>query len=234
MIKLKQKRIKRLLWIAISIGIAALLGIAAFFSIQAYIKGFAKPYVISNPDDAPVSDAVMVLGAYVDSGGRPSLVLRDRLDYGYELYAQGRAGKIIVSGDHGQKEYNEVAAMRDYLLEKGVPREDIFMDHAGFNTYDSMYRAKEIFGVETLLIATQEFHISRSVYIARKLGMEAYGYPSPDRSVLRMGLYNRRESLARVKAFWDVLIKRQPRFLGDAIPIGGDGGLTEDEGLGKV
>jgi vancomycin permeability regulator SanA len=225
--RMQQKQKRRLLWTVIIVGIAALLGIAAFFSIQAYVKNFAKPFIINDVQDAPEAGAIMVLGAFVDSGGRPSLVLRDRLDYGYELYAQGRAAKIIVSGDHGQKEYNEVAAMRDYLIEKGVPREDIFMDHAGFNTYDSMYRAKEIFGVESLLIATQEFHISRSVYIARKLGIDAYGYPSPDRSIFRMRTFKLRESLARVKAVWDVLVERQPRFLGDAIPISGDGSATD-------
>ena len=136
-----------------------------------------KNYISTNISDLPESDAVMVLGAKVYNNGKPSPVLRDRLDYGYELYAQGKVKKILVSGDHGQIDYDEVNIMKDYLIEKGVPREDIFMDHAGFNTYDSMYRAKAIFCIETLLISTQDFHIARSIYIARKLGIDAYGYP---------------------------------------------------------
>jgi len=158
--------------------------------------------------------------------GKPSLTLRDRLDHGYELYALGKAKKILVSGDHGQKDYDEVNAMKDYLMEKGVPREDIFMDHAGFNTYDSMYRAKEIFGVESLLICTQDFHIARSVYIARSLGIDAYGYPCDDNGI-NTRLNKLRESFARVKAVADIFVKRKPKYLGDAIPISGDGNMME-------
>jgi len=209
----------------ISVACILILGISFFFGVQVYMVQSTKAYILSNASEAPESDAIMVLGALVFSSGRPSPTLRDRLDYGYELYMLGKAKKIIVSGDHGQKDYNEVGAMRDYLLEKGVPREDIFMDHAGFNTYDSMYRAKEIFGVESLLISTQDFHIARSVYIARRMGINAYGYPCEDRG---NGRYNRvRESLARVKAVIDTTVRRQPRFLGEAIPISGDGILTE-------
>jgi len=169
----------------------------------------------------------MILGARVYSGGRPSPILRDRLDYGYELYAQGKAKKILVSGDHGQTDYDEVNVMKDYLMEKGVPREDIFMDHAGFNTYDSMYRAKAIFEIETLLICTQDFHIARSVYLARSMGIEAYGYPCEDKPTYGMNRLKLRESFARLKAFTDNIVKRKPKYLGETIPISGDGILTE-------
>ncbi|MDR0325929.1 MAG: DUF1294 domain-containing protein [Oscillospiraceae bacterium] len=202
----------------------AMSGVMTFFLIQNHIVRFAEPYLIRDADDAPVCDAIMILGAQVYNDNRPSAILRDRLDYGYELYTLGKANKIIVSGDHGNKDYNEVGAMKEYLVNKGVPSEDIFMDHAGFNTYDSMYRAKEIFGVKTLIIATQDFHIGRSVYIARKLGIDAYGYPCEDRYSVEAN--NRRESLARVKAVWDALVKRKPRYLGDTIPISGNGDLT--------
>jgi len=223
--KNKSKYKKIFKWSIISIACVLVLGISFFFGVQVYMAQTSKAYILSNASEAPESDAVMVLGALVFSSGRPSPTLRNRLDYGYELYAQGKAKKIIVSGDHGQKDYDEVNAMKDYLLEKGVPREDIFMDHAGFNTYDSMYRARDIFEIETLLISTQDFHIARAVYLARKMGIEAYGYPCDD---IGNGIYNRmRESFARVKAVFDTIIKRQPKYLGDAIPISGDGILTE-------
>ena len=203
-----------------------MLGIIAFLAIQIYMTTSAKKYMLNEASDAPVCDAVMVLGAMVYSSGRPSPILRDRLDYGYELYAEGKAGKILVSGDHGQKEYDEVNTMKNYLMGMGVPGEDIFMDHAGFNTYDSMYRAKEIFQIKSLLISTQRYHMGRAIFIARSLGIDAYGYPSEDKPEYPMASMIAREVFARVKAYWDTLIKRPPRLLGDVIPIGGDGNAT--------
>ncbi|MCL2487283.1 MAG: YdcF family protein, partial [Oscillospiraceae bacterium] len=129
-----KKRFKRLKRLLLAAGISAVLCVSAFFLIQLYIVGSAKPYLLGGAEDAPVCDAVMVLGAFVYSDGTPTTIVRDRLEYGYELYAAGKAKKILVSGDHAQEDYDEVNAMRQYLLDKGVPSEDIFMDHAGFNT----------------------------------------------------------------------------------------------------
>jgi vancomycin permeability regulator SanA len=226
--KVKQKKYMKILKRGVILIICVLiLSAAFFFGVQIYIEQFTKSYIIQDISNVPESDAVMVLGALVySSSGKPSPVLKDRLDYGYELYMQGKTKKILVSGDNGQPEYDEVNVMKNYLLEKGVPREDIFMDHAGFNTYDSMYRAKEIFCIETLLISTQDFHLGRAVYIARKMGIDAYGYSRSNRGAqLRQSTL--RESFARVKAVVDVAIKRKPKYLGDKIPIGGDGILTE-------
>ncbi|MDR1701671.1 MAG: YdcF family protein [Sporomusaceae bacterium] len=215
---------KQLAWSAICLCVAAGF---IFLAVQWYVGNAARPYIVSL-EEAPQADAVIILGAFVYGNDRPSPVLEDRLDYGYALYRAGKTTKIIVSGDHGTKYYDEVNAMKNYLIAKGVPRQDIFMDHAGFNTYDSMYRAKEIFGVKTLLISTQEFHIDRAVYIARQLGIDAYGYPSEDKEIYEMKQLKLRESLARVKAFWDAdVIHRNPQYLGEAIPIMGDGSLTD-------
>jgi len=222
----KRKSRKILKRIIIWVVCIAIIGILFFFGVQIYIAQSTKDYLISDVSEAPESDAVMILGAMVYSSGKPSPVLKTRLDYGYELYIQGKAKKILVSGDHGRVNYDEVNVMKDYLMEKGVPREDIFMDHAGFNTYDSMYRAKAIFQIETLLICTQDFHIGRSLYIARKLGIDAYGYPCEDDTAYKT-YNNMRESLARVKAVFDVIIKRKPKYLGEQIPISGSGILTD-------
>lgn len=218
--------IRRFQWIKYCIALVLII-IIFFFAVQIYINSYSEKFIV-NADTAPVSDAVIVLGALVYNNGQPSPVLQDRLDYALELYNKGKAGKILVSGDHGTKEYDEVNAMKDYLLKKGVPREDIFMDHAGFDTYDSIYRAKHIFEVNTLLISTQRFHINRSLYIARKLGIEAYGYPSPDKDIYNMKTLNIRESLAKIKAFFDTdIFKTKPKFEGDTIPIWSDGIKTE-------
>ena len=225
--KILRKYKKPMIRIAVTVVCAAFLCAATFIGVQIYIVRSAKNFILTDVTNAPECDAVMVLGAKVYSNGKPSPLLRDRLDYGYEIYTQGKVKKILLSGDHGQTEYDEVNVMRDYLLERGVPREDIFMDHAGFNTYDSMYRAKAIFGIGSLLVSTQDFHMARSVYIARKLGIDAYGYPCEDKPIYAMGKMKLRESLARVKAVFDVTVKRNPQYLGDAIPISGDGILTE-------
>lgn len=219
-----RKIIKRLI---IAACVMLVLASALFAAIQVYINKSAKPYLVTL-ESAPEAEAVIILGAMVYSNGSPSPILRDRLDYGYELYISGKVQKILVSGDHGTEGYDEVNAMRDYLLAKGVPREDIFMDHAGFDTYDSMYRAKEIFGIDTLIISTQQFHMSRAVYIARRLGINAYGYPSEDKDIYNMTYLNLRESLAKVKAFIETdILRRESKFLGEAIPIMGDGTVTE-------
>ncbi|MCL2874215.1 MAG: YdcF family protein [Defluviitaleaceae bacterium] len=207
--------------------IFGIIGIVTFFGIQSHIKRFAAPFIVSL-EDAPEVDAILVLGAFVHPDGRVSGVLYDRLTYALRLFEAGKAEVIIVSGDHGQTYYDEVNAMRNWLLDRGVPREKIFMDHAGFNTYDSMYRASLIFRVESIIISTQNFHIYRAIYIARRLGLKAYGYPSPDRAVFNMRANNTRESLARVRAFLDVeIVRRGPRFRGDEIPFWTNGILTE-------
>lgn len=176
------QKYKKLLFACV---ILSVFGIAAIFGISAFVTHIGKQYFISETE-APQVDAILVLGARVYTNGTPSPLLQDRLDYGYRLYQQGKAERIIVSGDHGQKEYNEVQAMKAYLLAKGVPEEHIFMDHAGFNTYDSLCRTKEVFQVKSLIICTQEFHMPRAVYIGRRLGIETYGYPAPDKEIYHM------------------------------------------------
>ena len=111
-------------------------------------------------------DCILILGAGVRDDGSPTLMLADRLDQGLALYQQGAAPKIIVSGDHGSSGYDEVNTMKAYLVERGIPSEDVFMDHAGFSTYDSLYRARDIFQAQKLIIVTQKYHLYRALYIA--------------------------------------------------------------------
>lgn len=212
------------------IGILAVLALllAAFIWIVSIRIGGYAAYDFENIEELPECDAVLVLGAKANSDGTPSLALKDRLDYALELYEKGKVKKILASGDHGTKEYDEVNAMLNYLLDKGVPREDIFLDHAGFDTYDSIYRARDVFLVESVIISTQEFHMPRSLYIAINLGLESYGYSCDDKMIYNMFYLNARESLARVKAFLEVeVLHAKPKYLGEAIPISGDGTATD-------
>ena len=196
-----------------------LAGIVVFVGIQLYILACTSKY-IKTIDEVPETDAVLVLGAAVYSNGTPSPILRDRLEYSYHIYKANKAKKIIVSGDHGTIYYNEVIVMKNYLLNKGIPEEDIVEDHAGFDTYDSIYRAKEIFGVDSIIISTQQYHMYRALYVARKLGIEAYGVASPNKAMYNMPYNHMRESLARIKTIYDVHIsKRLPKYLGEKIPI---------------
>ncbi len=156
-------------------------------------------------------------------------MLEDRLLTGIELYNKGAAPKLLMSGDHGQKEYDEVNTMKQYAMSKGIPDDDIFMDHAGFSTYESMYRARDIFEAKKIIIVTQSFHLSRAVYIARKLGLEAFGVSSDLRTYGTENRDNTREYFARVKDFLMCIFKPKPKYLGDKIPVSGKGSQTNDK-----
>ncbi len=195
--------------------------------ISIYLCASVKDQIITLDEATKLdADAILVLGARVWDNGSPSGVLEDRLDTGISAYQAGVSDRLLMSGDHGQDDYDEVNAMKDYALEQGIPSENIFMDHAGFSTYESVYRARDIFQVKTVLIVTQEYHLYRALYIARALGLDAYGVAA-DRSVYS-GIvgFEAREILARVKDFFYTLIQPLPTYLGDVIPITGDGNAT--------
>lgn len=182
----------------------------------------AQP-LIFKADQLPTGyEKGIILGAKVYSDGSLSGMVKDRADTAVALYQQQKIRKILVSGDHGQKNYDEVNAIKDYLLSQHVPKEDIFLDHAGFDTYDTMYRAKAIFQVSSAVIITQDFHLPRAIFVAKKLGLPAVGVPADIQNYGHMERVIVREKLAIVKAWIDVLVHSQPQFLGEVIPITGD------------
>lgn len=181
--------------------------------------------------DIPISDStIIVLGAGVKDNGQPSDILIDRLETSLEVFNEGIGNNFILSGDHGREDYNEVGAMKNYIKEYNIDEKLIFMDHAGFSTYDTMYRAKNIFKVDKAIIVTNEYHLPRALYIARKLGIEAYGVKSDKRNYFFMDSYKKREILAKIKDYIYVnIIKPESKFLGDSIPVNSsDGRVTED------
>lgn len=203
--------------------------------VNNHVKNFSSNYIIDiNSNEfksLPQYDTILVLGAGVYSNGDPTAMLRDRLDTSVEVFNSGKSPKILASGDHGRKNYNEVKAMKNYLIENDIDSKNIFMDHAGFSTYESIYRAKEIFKSKKILIVTQEYHLSRAIYCARKLGLEAYGISANKQDYIGMSKYKLREVAARFKDFIYVhILKPEPTFLGEPIPIiNGDGDVTNDE-----
>jgi SanA protein len=225
MVLTNKKIIKKLAVIFLAL---ILVGGISYFVVNTYIRKVAKSYINSSIDKLPVKYTCIVLGAYVGSDGTPSIVLADRLDAALELYRKGKVKRFLLTGDHGRINYDEVNNMKQYLEKKGVPQQDIFLDHAGFDTYNSMVRAKEIFLIKDAIIVTQAFHLSRAVFIARKKGIDAYGFPATMSDTKPLKYLKFRESIACMKAFGEVLINRSPKFLGTEIPITGNSRLSYD------
>lgn len=216
--------------IAIPILCAALLCFIGVGAINIYMLSSVSDLIVSPEDAAKLDnvDCVIVLGCLVKKDGTPSDMLADRIETGISLYELGVSDKLLMSGDHGQKEYNEVGTMKDYAIAAGVPSEDIFMDHAGFSTYESVYRAKEIFGAKKIVIVTQEYHLTRALYIAKSLGIEAYGVSADIRTYSGQLVRDGREMLARAKDFAYTVFKPSPTYLGDPVNIHGNGNVTND------
>lgn len=209
------------------------LGCAVVFGINAYVVGSTRDQILSPEQASGLSDVdcILVLGCLVKDGGQPSDMLADRLRRGVELYQADAAAKLLMTGDHGRTTYNEVQAMKQYAMNEGIASSDVFMDHAGFSTYESIYRAKEIFQAKKIIIVTQEYHLSRALYIANALGLEAYGVSADYHTYWGQSARDLREVLARNKDFLTSIFKPKPTYLGDAIPVSGDGDLTNDENL---
>lgn len=207
--------------------VLGILGALCVAGLNLYMISYSGKYTLTPEEASQLTDVdcIMVLGCGV-WGDEPSPLLSDRLQRGVEVFQLGAAPKILMSGDHGQEDYDEVNVMKQYALDEGIAEENIFMDHAGFSTYESMYRAVEIFGVKKMIIVTQKYHLSRAVYIANKLGIEAYGVASDYRTFSGQLARDCREVLARVKDLGTTIIKPLPTFLGEAIPISGDGTAT--------
>ncbi len=223
----------------IRFGIGILCGLClvsagCLFGINAYVKQKGGAHILTEAEAVTAvqegtlePDCILILGAGVWDGV-PSPMLHDRLEEGLALYQAGVAERVLVSGDHGRSEYDEVNVMKAYLMAAGVPGEDIFMDHAGFSTYESMYRAREVFGVSSMVVVTQQYHLYRALYVAEQLGMTAYGVGSDPRQYGGQQVRECREILARAKDIFYVLGHKRPAYLGEEIDIHGDGSVTDD------
>ena len=197
--------------------------------INLYVRISTNKQIIKENDYTELSDVdcIIILGAGIWED-KPSPMLEDRLLEGIKLYQNSVSDKIIMSADHGRREYDEVNIMKNYAIEKGIPSENIFMDHAGFSTYESIYRAKDIFEAKKVVIVTQKYHLYRALYIANQLGLEAYGVGADPRQYIGATYRELREILARDKDFIKCIFKPEPTYLGDTIPVSGNGDITND------
>ncbi len=199
-----------------------------------WIDHNSHDHIFTDANRVPKKQVAIVLGARVYRSGKPTAILEDRLRAALTLYRQGKVEKILVSGDHLAPEYDEVNAMWRWLSRYEVPSRDIFLDHAGIRTLDTMIRASEVFEVDSAVVCTQAFHLSRSVFLARRAGIDAVGIVADRRKYLHPRRNQVREYVAKTVAFLDSYVFRtHPRFGGDVIPISGDGRETHDIWTGK-
>jgi len=196
-----------------------------FLGINFLILDYSKN--IFDLEDLKESQVALVLGAGVRNE-YISDIFKDRIDSAIKLYEEGKVKKILISGDHGSKSYDEVNVAKSYLLGKNIKEEDVFLDHAGFDTYDSIYRAKEVFGVTDCIIISQKFHLARALYIAYRLNFNVQGFSADLHNYIGSERNNTREFLARIKAFYNISLESYPKFLGPKINIYGDGRQTWD------
>ena len=220
---------KKKLKITVSILIfCILLVLVSVLLINSYVMSSVEDRILG-VDEAVLLDAdcILVLGAAVwDS--RPCHMLEDKLLQGIELYKNGASDRLLMSGDNGSEGYDEVNVMKQFAIDRDINSEHIFMDHAGFNTYNSLYRSRDIFLAEKIIIVTQEYHLYRALYIAKGMGLEAYGVASDPRIYAGQEVRDFREILARVKDFFNIILNTKPTYLGETIPVSGNGDLTND------
>lgn len=223
---MNKKLIKIILIVLI---VLILIGLIVILGINFYVKSSTRVKIIDESKALNLEDVdcILVLGAGVRNG-KPSPMLKDRLEVAISLYEKGAAGKLLMSGDHGKKDYDEVNLMKNYAINSGIAGEDIFMDHAGFSTYESIYRAKYIFKAQKIIIVTQEYHLYRALYIAKSLGLEAYGVSATLDDYSGQTTRELREILARDKDFFLSIFKPKPTYLGEEIPVWGNGDITND------
>jgi len=189
-----------------------------------YVEFKTSTYIYDSTDTVPTTEVALVLGASVTGEGDLSPILKERADEAIALYNAHKVKKILVTGDNATLSHNEVDPVGKYLVAQGIPKQDVFLDHAGFDTYSSMYRAKDVFNITNMTIVSQPFHLPRSLYIAHQLGITAYAVPAGNGELL---VYNyAREIPATLKAQYDLIFSRVPKYLGTVYPISGDGSDT--------
>lgn len=225
-LKVSRRFLKRAFFIFAFVAVACFLTVLI---MNAFVVASSKARILTPDaiaDEENTFDCILVLGAGVKADGTPSDMLRDRLEVGIELYGLGASDRLLMSGDHMQPDYDEVGVMKRYAMDAGIPSEHVFLDHAGLSTYDSLYRAAKLYGAKKILIVTQEYHLYRALYIAKSLGMEAYGVSASLRPYRTQIVMDLREVVARVK---DVLLcigQPPSTYLGTSVDLSGDGNDT--------
>ena len=222
------KRFLKIMKALIGIALAAVIFV---LYINVYMVKSAKDKIYDFDEIGNISgdyDCVIVFGAGVKPNGEPSDMLADRMKTGIAVLNEGITDRMIVSGDHGRKNYDEVRTMKDYAVNCGIDSEKIFKDHAGFSTYDTLYRARDVFKVKKAILVTQKYHLARALYLAQSMGIDAVGVSADLRGYRGQSYREFREYIARTKDVFSAILKPKPKYLGEEISVFGNGGVTED------
>jgi len=206
----------------------AIIGLVAIVSVNYYVKSSTKKHIYYSLKKFPKNDVGIIFGAGIN-GDQPGKYLKDRLDAGILLYKSNRINKILLSGDNGREEYDELTVMKNYCFNHGVDTTKIFIDYAGFDTYSTLYRAKHIFNIKKATLISQEYHLNRAIYIGQKLGIKSVGYSANSGEYLGYKYVTFREYGSVFKSFFDVLRNRKPHFLGHPIDINGPSNYSKDD-----
>jgi len=205
-----------------------IIGIIAIVSVNYYVKSSTKNRIQYSIKKFPKNDVGIIFGAGIKDN-QPSKYLKDRLDAGILLYKANRINKILLSGDNGRDEYDELTVMKNYCYQHGVDTTKIFIDYAGFDTYSTMYRAKHIFNIKKATLISQEYHLNRAIYIGNKLGIKSTGYSANQGEYKGYKYVTFREYLSTFKSFLDVIRNREPHFLGNPIDINGESNYSKED-----
>jgi vancomycin permeability regulator SanA len=193
--------------------------ILAFFTPLIWIEISTKNEIYTE-QTAPKERIAIVFGAGVKKNGTPSDILKDRIQTASNLYTQGKIEKILMSGDNSISHYNEPVAMQKYAILLGIPEDKIALDYAGFRTYDTCARAKKVFMINQAILITQKFHLKRAVFLCKSMGIKSSGVIVNKNTYIDNIKLNIRDTLAKIQSFYEVyLIKHDPKFLGEEIPI---------------
>jgi len=201
------KKLKKFILFSV---IGIVLIIFTILGIEAIFLRHTSEEIYSDISKIPPRETVIILGASVHSDGKLSPILQDRVDTAIKLYRSNKVKNFHVTGDHRTEDYNEIAAMVAYLRERGIPQNQITSDHAGLDTYDSMYRAGKLFNIENATVVTQKFHLPRALFISGQLGFNYFGFTADQRAYQTEYRLKQREKLANVKALWEVLTNKEP------------------------
>lgn len=225
-----ERKKRRADWLWRSFCVVVVVAAVVVLALNYTVVNVGNRFVVGAPAAAETTrECIVVFGAGVWEDGRLSDMLADRMDTGIALYKAGAGRKLLLSGDHGTTDYDEVGSMRDYALAAGVPEEDIFLDHAGFSTYETLCRAQVVFGVKSAVLVTQEYHLYRALYIAESLGLDAVGVTADRHRYVGQWYRDLREIAARNKDFFTCLFRPDPTYWGESIAIAGDGRVTWDD-----
>ncbi|QYS87770.1 YdcF family protein [Flavobacterium oreochromis] len=205
-----------------------LIGIISSIGVNSYVKKVTNSLIYNSSKNLPTTSAGIIFGAGI-KGDKPSKYLKDRLDAGIRLYRSKKINKILLSGDNGREEYDELTVMKTYCYQHGVDTTKIYLDYAGFDTYSTMSRAKTIFKINQAILISQKYHLNRAIFIGNKLGVKSVGYSADNGQYKGYNYARFREYFSRLKAFIDVLRNRKPKFLGTQIPIDGISNYSKED-----